>query len=51
MLKSTYDPNNISSDAFDYNNFTNTPSLAAVATSGSYNDLTDTPSLATVATS
>jgi len=29
----------------DYNNFTNTPTLAAVATSGAYGDLTGTPTL------
>ena len=29
----------------DYNDLTNAPELAAVATSGSYNDLTDTPNL------
>jgi hypothetical protein len=39
MLASVYDPNNIASDAFDYTNFINTPSLAAVATSGAYSDL------------
>ena len=27
MLKSVYDPNNISADAFDYCNFTNTPTI------------------------
>lgn len=51
MLKATYDPNNVSANAFDYNNFINTPSLAAVATSGAYSDLSWTPTLATVATS
>ena len=51
MLKSTYDPNNVEANAFDYNNFINTPSLAAVATSGLYSDLSWTPTLATVATS
>ncbi|MBP5596406.1 MAG: tail fiber domain-containing protein [Pseudobutyrivibrio sp.] len=34
-----------------YNDLTNKPSLATVATSGSYNDLSNKPSLATVATS
>lgn len=34
-----------------YNDLTNRPNLATVATSGSYNDLTNTPNLATVATS
>ena len=34
-----------------YNDLTNKPSLAAVATSGSYNDLSNKPSLSTVATS
>ena len=51
MLKATYDPNNISADAFDYTNFINTPTLCTVATSGKYCDLTGTPSLCTVATS
>ena len=51
MLKATYDPNNVEADAFDYNNFINTPSLAAVATSGAYSDLSWTPTLASVATS
>lgn len=51
MLKATYDPNNIGADAFDYNNFINTPNLAAVATSGAYSDLSWTPTLASVATS
>jgi hypothetical protein len=27
MLKSTYDPNNHNADAFDYCNFTNTPTI------------------------
>lgn len=31
MLKSVYDPNNIEADAFDYNNFINTPSLSGFA--------------------
>jgi len=35
----------------DYNNFTNTPSLGAVATSNDYNDLDNTPSLSAVAIS
>lgn len=35
----------------DYSNITNTPTLAAVATSGAYADLSGTPTLATVATS
>jgi hypothetical protein len=39
MLKATYDPNNVEANAFDYNNFINTPNLAAVATSGAYSDL------------
>ena len=51
MLKATYDPNNVEADAFDYNNFINTPNLAAVATSGDYSDLSNTPTLASVATS
>lgn len=51
MLKATYDPNNVEANAFDYNNFINTPSLAAVATSGAYSDLSWTPTLASVATS
>lgn len=51
MLASVYDPDNIEANAFDYNNFINTPSLAAVATSGDYADLSWTPTLATVATS
>lgn len=28
MLKSVYDPNNVNANAFDYNNFTNTPDLS-----------------------
>jgi hypothetical protein len=28
MLKSVYDPNNIAKDAFDYDNFENTPDLS-----------------------
>jgi hypothetical protein len=51
MLASVYDPDNIANNAFDYNNFINTPSFCAVATSWKYCDLTWTPSLATVATS
>lgn len=51
MLASVYDPDNIAANAFDYNNFINTPSLAAVATSGDYADLSNTPNLASVATS
>jgi len=51
MLKSVYDPNNKNADAFDYDNFINTPTLCTVATSGKYCDLTGTPSLCTVATS
>ena len=51
MLASVYDPDSIEANAFDYNNFINTPSLAAVATSGDYADLTWTPTLSTVATS
>ena len=51
MLASVYDPDNIEANAFDYNNFINTPNLSAVATSGSYSDLSNTPSLAAVATS
>ena len=35
----------------DYNDLTNKPTLATVATTGAYNDLTGKPSLATVATS
>lgn len=40
-------------DGFDgtyylnYNNFSNTPALATVATTGSYNDLSDTPTVST----
>ncbi len=34
----------------DYNSLTNTPNLAAVATSGSYNDLSGTPEIPTVPT-
>ena len=30
MLKSVYDPNNISANAFDYNNFINTPTIPSV---------------------
>jgi len=51
MLASVYDPDNVEANAFDYNNFINTPNLAAVATSGAYSDLSWTPTLATVATS
>ena len=51
MLASVYDPNNVEANAFDYNNFINTPNLAAVATSGDYSDLSWTPTLASVATS
>ena len=51
MLKSTYDPNNCNSDAFDYCNFYNKPNLCTVATSGKYCDLSWTPTLCTVATS
>ena len=51
MLKSVYDPNNISADAFDYTNFINTPNLCTVATSWLYCDLSWTPSLCAVATS
>ena len=40
-----------SSFSGSYNDLSNKPSLAAVATSGSYNDLSNKPSLATVATS
>ena len=51
MLASVYDPDNIAANAFDYNNFINTPNLAAVATSGAYSDLSWAPTLASVATS
>jgi hypothetical protein len=27
MIKSTYDPNGLEADAFDYNNFLNTPTV------------------------
>ena len=47
MLKSVYDPNNVSADAFDYTNFINTPSLCTVATSGKYCDLTGKPTIPT----
>ena len=40
-----------SSFSGSYNDLTNKPSFADVATSGSYNDLTDTPNLSNVATS
>ena len=40
-----------SSFSGSYNDLSNKPSLATVATSGSYNDLSNKPSLATVATS
>ena len=45
MLKATYDPCNKNWNAFDYNNFINTPSLCTVATSGKYCDLTGTPTI------
>jgi len=45
MLKATYDPCNKNGNAFDYNNFINTPSLCTVATSGKYCDLTWTPTI------
>ena len=48
MLKSTYDPNNVWANAFDYTNFINTPNLATVATSGSYSDLSNKPTIPTV---
>lgn len=51
MVKAVYDPTNINSSAFDYNNFINTPDLKTVATTGDYDDLTNKPTLATVATS
>ena len=38
----------IASLPVDYNNLTNKPSLAAVATSGSYNDLTNKPTIPSV---
>ena len=50
MVKAVYDPTNINSSAFDYNNFINTPDLKTVATTGDYDDLTNKPTLATVAT-
>jgi hypothetical protein len=40
-----YDPNCKCADAFDYTNFTNTPLLCTVATSGKYCDLTGTPTI------
>ena len=27
MMKSTYDPNNVEANAFDYDNFINTPTI------------------------
>lgn len=51
MLSSVYDPNNIWADAFDYDNFINTPNLATVATSGSYNDLSNKPIIPAALTS
>ena len=51
MLSSMYDPNGKCADAFDYNNFINTPSLCTVATSGKYCDLSGTPTIPTALTS
>lgn len=48
MVKAVYDPTNINSSAFDYNNFINTPNLATVATSWDYDDLSNKPSIPTV---
>ena len=45
MLSVVYDPCNKNDNAFDYNNFINTPNLCAVATSWQYCDLTGTPTI------
>ena len=45
MLSSMYDPNGKCADAFDYCNFSNTPLLCTVATSGKYCDLTWLPTI------
>lgn len=45
MLSSVYDPCNKNSNAFDYCNFINTPSLCSVATSWLYCDLSGAPDL------
>ena len=45
MLSSMYDPNGKCADAFDYCNFSNTPLLCTVATSGKYCDLTGLPTI------
>ena len=47
MMKITYDPNNKNADAFDYDNFINTPNLCTVATSGNYCDLSGLPTIPT----
>ena len=51
MLSSMYDPNGKCADAFDYTNFTNTPLLCTVATSGKYCDLTWLPTIPAALTS
>ena len=52
LAETAVQPGDLSDSAAsgDYNDLTNTPALAAVATTGAYSDLTGTPSLATVAT-
>jgi len=45
MLKSEYDPNNVDDDAFDYNNFINTPDLSNVAYVNVNNTFTDVQNL------
>jgi hypothetical protein len=46
-----YDPNGKCADAFDYNNFNNTPLLCTVATTGKYCDLTGLPTIPAALTS
>ena len=42
MLKATYDPNNIWKDAFDYDNFINTPTIPAAQIQSDWNEADNT---------
>ena len=42
MLKSVYDPNNVEANAFDYNNFINTPEIPAAQVQADWNEADNT---------
>ena len=42
MQKSVYDPNNVEANAFDYNNFINTPTIPAAQVQSDWNEADNT---------